>query len=263
MKSKGKQILIGTSGWNYAHWVGKFYPTKLKSYEDLKFYAERYNTVENNSSFYRIASPPTYKKWFKATPDDFIFSLKLNKIFTHSYRLKMDGDTPEETAVRQEKLFTILDDLQVLENKLGCLLMQMPPSFKFDAERVESFLKLITKQIKKLKYQPDLAFEFRHPTWFTKEAYAILKRYNVALVMAQSSRYPLDRAVTADFLYIRFHGPKQLFASPYSDAEMQDWWQFLNKAKKIKRVYIYFNNDIGGYALDNSQYLQKLSSASK
>jgi uncharacterized protein YecE (DUF72 family) len=255
-----KQILIGTSGWNYAHWVGKFYPEKFKSYDDLKYYAQFYNTVENNSSFYRIASSPTYKKWFKATPDDFIFSLKLNKLFSHNYRLKMKGDTPEETALREEKLLKILEDLQVLENKLGCLLIQMPPSFKLDLERVESFFKLLTKLLKKLKYKPDVAIELRHASWFCKEAYSLFKKYNVALCIAQSARYPHERVVTADFLYIRFHGPAQLFASPYSNAEMKDWWQFINGARKIRRVFAYFNNDIGGHALDNSQYLQRLAS---
>ncbi len=254
-----KQILIGTSGWNYAHWVGKFYPVKLKSYEDLKYYAKFYNTVENNSSFYRISTAATYKKWFKATPDDFVFALKLNKLFTHNYKLKMySDDDPEEANKREEKLFSILTDLQVLENKLGCILMQMPPSFRLDLERLETFLKIITRQIKKLKYKPDLALEIRHQSWFDKNAYTLLKKYNVAMAIAQSSRYPHERVITADFLYVRFHGPKELFASPYSNAEMQDWAKFIKEAKKIKRVYVYFNNDIGGHALDNSQYLQTL-----
>jgi uncharacterized protein YecE (DUF72 family) len=248
-----KQIYIGTSGWNYAHWIGKFYPKKFKSYDDLKFYAGHYNTVENNSSFYRIASEATYKKWAKVTPDNFVFSLKLNKLFTHNYRLKIEE--PE----RQEKIFNILSDLQVLENKLGCILVQMPPSFKIDLERLETFLQIMQKLFKKLKYKPDITFEFRHPTWFQKETYQVLKKYNAALTIAQSSRYPSDKAVTADFLYVRFHGPAQLFASPYSNAEMLEWWKFMNSKRGIKKIYAYFNNDLGGHAVDNSKYLQKLA----
>ncbi len=247
-----KEILIGTSGWNYPHWIPKFYPKQLKSYEDLKFYSHYYNTVENNSSFYRIAKEVTYKKWFTSTPEDFVFSLKLNKLFTHNYRLIMDDE-------RAEHLLEMLSNLQVLKNKLGCLLLQMPPSFKLDIPRVKSFLTILQKVLKKLDYKPDIAIELRHASWYTDEAYQLFKKYNVALVSAQSSRYPSERVVTADFLYIRFHGPKQLFASAYSTEEMQDWWKFIKNAKDIRRVYVYFNNDLGGHAIDNSRYLQELA----
>ena len=246
-----KKILIGTSGWSYDHWIGPFYPKKLKSYDDLHFYAEHFTTVENNSSFYRIASEATYKKWANVTNDNFVFSLKLNKTFTHIHRLMLD-------KALFEQLEEHLSNLQVLKEKLGCLLIQTPPSLKYDLTVLNKFLSQITKIISTLEYKPNLAIEFRNKHWFTQELYDVLKKYNVAFTIAQSSRYPYEKIVTADFLYIRFHGPRELFASLYSEEDMEEWRQFIAKTKKIKKVYMYFNNDFHGYAIENARAMQKL-----
>jgi uncharacterized protein YecE (DUF72 family) len=243
-----KKILIGTSGWRYTDWIGPFYPHEMKSYEDLRFYATQFNTVENNSSFYRMASLATYKTWHRVTGDDFTFSLKMNKVFTHTHRLVLDDE-------RKRLLQEHFQNLQVLKHKLGCILIQTPPSLKYDLSILETFLKFLTKSVKPLEYKPDFAIEFRNKNWFTDELYALLKKYNIAFTIAQSSRYPFVKVRTADFLYIRFHGPKELFASLYSHAEMDEWKEYIDKVPKAKKAYVYFNNDFYAYAIDNARYL--------
>lgn len=248
--------MIGTSGWSYDHWIGPLYPEKLKSYDDLKFFSERFDTVENNSSFYRIASRATYQKWFRVTKEGFVFSLKLNKTFTHVHRLVLD-----DALLSQLKEH--FSNVQVLQNKLGCLLIQTPPSLKYDLKVLDIFLSQITGLTDALAYKPDLAIEFRNKYWFTKDLYALLRKYNVALTVAQSSRYPSERQITANFLYVRFHGPRELFASRYSEDEMDEWWRYITSARNVKKVYIYFNNDFHGYAIENARYLQSLQEKAK
>ena len=249
---KGAEIYIGTSGWHYTHWMGKFYPPEVKGYNELRFFSEHFNTVENNSSFYRISKESTYKTWVRMTPESFTFSLKLNKFITHTHRLELTDEV-------QEKCIAILTSLQVLKGQLGAILIQLPPSFKYDLIHLETFLTFFTSEIQKQEYKPDLAIEFRNKIWFTKDAYELLKKYNVALVAAQSSRYPGVQKVTADTCYIRMHGPEKLFASSYSDEQLEEWAVFIRKsAKKVKRVYVYFNNDFYGYAIDNAKTLQEM-----
>lgn len=249
-----KEILIGTSGWNYKDWIGKFYPKGLKSYEDLKFFSRYYRTVENNSSFYHISKAVTFKKWYTSTPENFVFSMKLNRLFTHDNKLVLNDELIE-------KLKELLSNTQELKEKFGALLIQTPPSLRYDLTMLRSFLDTFTGLIKELKYQPDLAIEFRNKYWFTEELYELLREYKVAWTIGQSSRYPGARIITGEVMYIRFHGPTKLFASLYTNEEMEDWWKFIQSAKGVKKVYIYFNNDFFGYAIDNSRYLQKLSGA--
>lgn len=249
-----REIYIGTSGWHYSHWNGVFYPPEITGYNELRFFSEHFGSVENNSSFYRIASEGTYKTWDRMTPGGFKFSLKLNRLITHLKRLELSDEVRERTEY-------ILTTTQVLGNKLGAFVIQLPPSFRPDFEKVDTFLTYFTGTARALPCPPDIAIEFRHKEWFTDDTYALLKKHNVALVSAQSSRYPESRELTADFLYLRLHGPKQLFASPYSTDELTDWAKYIKKAGKGKRAYVYFNNDIGGYALDNAKELQALLKA--
>ncbi|MDB5259888.1 MAG: hypothetical protein JWN37_119 [Candidatus Nomurabacteria bacterium] len=249
---KGPQILIGTSGWHYNHWLGLFYPESITGYNELTHFAKHFNTVENNSSFYRISKESTYKTWKSKTPEGFIFSLKLNKIITHINRLKLTDEVKERTIY-------ILNSTQVLESKLGCIVIQLPASFKLDVKLLESYLKFLEKEIKKLKYPPDIAIEFRRKDWFIEKVFTLLRKYNAAIVAAQSSRYPDTREVTADFMYIRMHGPEKLFSSSYTDEQLKEWAKYIKKSsKRLKRAYVYFNNDFHGYAISNAKRLQEL-----
>lgn len=247
------QLFIGTSGWHYNHWIGSFYPPEIKGYYELRYHSEHFNTVENNSSFYRISQESTYKTWVKMTPENYKFSMKLNKAITHIHCLELTDEV-------QEKVQYILSSTQVLGERMGAIVIQLPPSFKYDMERLEKFLAFFTGEIKKQKYTFDVAIEFRKIVWFTDEVYKLLKKYNVALVAGQSSRYPEVRRVTADFAYIRMHGPEKLFASKYSSGQLQDWANYIREiSPSVKKVYVYFNNDFYGYALDNAKELAQIT----
>ena len=245
-------VYIGTSGWHYPDWVGLFYRPNIKGYDELKYHATHFETVENNASFYLISQETTYKTWDRMTPPEYKFSMKLNKAITHVARLEL-------TTEVKEKVQLILESTQVLKDKLGAMVIQLPPGFKLDLIRLDLFLKYFTKEIQKQTYKFDIAIEFRHNKWFIGEVYSLLEKYNVALVAGQSSRYPEMRRVTADIAYIRMHGPEKLFASKYSREQLIEWATYINKiSTTLKKIYVYFNNDFYGYAITNAKKLIEL-----
>lgn len=242
-------IYIGTSGWHYNHWIGKFYPKDIKGFYELKYHSEHFNTVENNSSFYHISKKSTYKTWDKMSPDNYRFSMKVNKLITHEAKLKLTDEVIERVTY-------ILDITQVLGNKLGAIIIQLPPSFRFDIPILESFLKFFRQQVNLQIYKFDVAIEFRNKYWLVEETYKVLRKYNVALVAGQSSRYPLARKITADIAYIRMHGPEKLFASKYTQEQLHEWANYIKLiSSDVKRIYVYFNNDFFGYAIENAKEL--------
>ena len=246
------QLYIGTSGWHYNDWLGLFYPPEITGYNELRFHAQHFNTVENNSSFYRIAQESTYKTWARMTPENYKFSIKLNKLITHIHRLELNDEVREKTHY-------ILTSTQILKKKLGAIVIQLPPSFRYDVEKLEKFLAFFTAKIQTLEYKCDVAIEFRNKYYFTDEVYKVLKKHNTALVTAQSSRYPEVRHLTADFTYIRLHGPEKLFASSYSTEQLEDWATYIRSiSSKVKKIYVYFNNDFHGYALENARQLNEI-----
>lgn len=248
------KIYVGTSGWHYSDWIGTFYPREVKGYNELKYHSEHFNTVENNSSFYHISKESTYLTWYKTSSDNYTFSIKLNKLITHIKRLTLDEEV-------KEKIEYILSSSQVLKEKLGAIVIQLPPSFKPEPEFLEIFLLYFTNEVSKKEYKFDVAIEFRNKQNFREEIYTVLRKYNVALVAGQSSRYPLAREITADFTYIRMHGPTKLFASKYSTDQLLEWANYIKSiSKQVKKVYVYFNNDFYGYAIENAKELSSLLS---
>jgi uncharacterized protein YecE (DUF72 family) len=246
------QLYIGTSGWHYNDWLGLFYPPEVTGYNELTYHAKHFNTVENNSSFYRIASAGTYKTWDSKTPEGYKFSIKLNKIITHTHRLEVNDEV-------RERVQFVMESTQVLGDKLGAVLIQLPASFTFDLPKLEKFLDYFTDAVRAYDTHFDIAIEFRNKYWFVPETYELLRHYNVGLVAGQSSRWPGVREVTADIAYIRMHGPEKLFASSYSDEQLRDWANYIKSMPpKVKRVYVYFNNDFHGYALKNAQRMAEL-----
>jgi uncharacterized protein YecE (DUF72 family) len=253
-RKKAGKLFIATSGWLYKDWGEKFYPSDLPDREKLIFYAKHFATNEINSSFYHEPRESTYDRWREITPDYFIFSVKVNRLITRFKRLKGVKVIWRRFVTRAVRL----------EHKLGPLLLQFPPSFAATPQtrkRLIAFLEhTLTLNKKFSAVRLRLAFEFRHPSWCTNETYDVLKQYNAAWVISQSSRFPADEVVTADFIYIRFHGPGALFSSNYSQTELKEW------AKKIVRrqkqgldIFAYFNNDNYGYAIDNAFTLLKLT----
>ena len=242
---KGK-LFIGTSGWVYSHWEGIFYPRDLSSKDKLKYFSKHFKTTEINYSFYHLPRQSTYQNWYSQTPENFLFAVKASKFITHIKRLK-----GVKKAWKQ-----FLESALILKEKLGPILFQFPPSFRANKEeikRLEDFLRLITKN--KLYY----AFEFRHKSWCDEKICQLLKKYNVAWVIADSPSYPKAEVVTADFVYLRMHGSKVLFSSNYTKKELKAISQKIKKwLKKNRDTFVYFNNDAYGYALKNAKMLEKL-----
>ncbi|MFZ5800740.1 MAG: DUF72 domain-containing protein [Candidatus Omnitrophota bacterium] len=237
-----KQLLIGTSGWNYPHWKGVFYPENLSSSKWLEYYAKCFNAVELNVTFYRMVRRATFEGWYQRTPKDFYFVVKGSRFITHIKRLRAAG----------EALRLLLKNAGGLKEKLAAVLWQLPPSFKKNLKTLEAFCRLLKKT------NTRNAFEFRHPSWFDKETYRVLKRYNCALCNAHSGRrYPCVKEITADFLYLRFHGGEALYASDYPDVELKEWAALVRQSK-CRDIFAFFNNDACGYALKNAQHFRQL-----
>jgi len=238
------KVLVGTSGFSYAHWAdGVFYPHELHSDQWLEFYAIKFKTVEINMSFYRLPSFITFENWRKYTPKDFAFSIKGSRYITHVKKL-LDC----EEAVR--KLF---DSASGLGKKLDIVLWQLPQNFHADPGRLASFLDVLGAcERGKVRH----SFEFRHKSWFTDDVYKILKERNASLCIADSSRWPSEEKVTADHVYLRFHG-REAYRSDYPDEQLVKWGL---KAKRWAAtgldVYAYFNNDANAYAVRNALALK-------
>lgn len=232
---------IGTSGWNYPHWQGIFYPKDLNQGNWLEHYAKFFNAVELNVTFYRLVQKKTFHNWRKRTPKEFSFVAKGSRFITHIKRIN--------SVKKSLNLF--IDNVVELKEKLAAMLWQFPPSFKEDHKRLESFFKALNKT--KIRQ----VFEFRHGSWFKKETYALLKKYNACLCIAHSARFPCAKEVTADFLYLRFHGSDSLYSSNYFDRELKEWADFAKKHKN-KDIFAFFNNDAYAYAIKNALKFKEL-----
>lgn len=244
------RLYVGTAGWSYAGWDRVFYPEKVRtSYERLTFYATSFNAVEVNYSFYHLPKPETCAKWADTVPRHFLFAMKASRFITHVKRL-------EAVAEAWEKF---LASVRTLGDRLGPILFQLPPSFQADHKRLEGFVDIVKRDRKTPRVRP--VFEFRHRSWFTEATYDILRKAGATLCIAHSSRYPHVEEVTADLIYYRFHGPKELFASKYSDGQLRSWGvQMRRHLDAGKTVHAYFNNDAYGYAVENARTLRALVS---
>jgi len=250
-----KKLFIGTSGWGYPHWESVFYPENLASKDKLKYYSQQFKTVEVNYSFYHLPKPKIYQNWYSQTSGDFLFIVKASRFITHIKRLKgVKG--PWRTFIK---------NTLNLKEKLDSILFQFPPNFRGTPEnikRLKDFLKFIRVNPRRYPRKPAtlrFAFEFRHESWFDKKTYNLLKKYNVAWVIADSLHYPKAEEVTADFVYVRMHGSEALFSSKYTKKELKNLVEKIKKwLKQKKDVFVYFNNDASGYAVENAKTLIKL-----
>jgi len=231
---------IGTSGWHYDHWRSRFYPEKLAKPKWLEFYATNFATVELNNSFYQLPSEAAFATWRDSSPATFTFAVKVSRFITHIKRLR---DTEEAV----DKFIT---RAQILGEKLGPLLYQLPPNMHRDDERLESFLSILPQGIKHV-------FEFRHQSWLEETVFKTLHKYNIGLCVFDMPSLSCPLVTTADFAYIRFHGSTGLYWSCYSDEELADWAKRLaDLAVNLKAVYIYFNNDAEAFAVRNAMTLR-------
>lgn len=236
---------IGTSGWSYAGWKGDFYPAELPLRKHLEFYTSKFDTVELNASFYHLPRETTAINWNNNTPGNFKFCPKLSRYLTHIKRLK-------EFEEPLQRFFTVFDHLH---NKLGPVLIQLPPSLKFEKEFIEPFFKHLSDKYRNYRF----ALEVRHTTWLDENALNLMRKHNLAFVISQSGGFfPYAEHITSDAIYVRFHGPGALYSSNYSP-------QYLSAfARKIRswmddnhEVWCFFNNDVNVYAPKNALSLIK------
>jgi len=226
---------IGTSGWHYDHWKGPFYSSGLPEKAFLQYYAGSFGTAEINNSFYRLPERKTLLRWRSAVPEDFVFSVKASRYLTHMKKLK----DPKEPL---ERLF---DRVDALEDKLGPILFQLPPRWRSNPTRLEGFLEAL---LEGKRY----AFEFRDRSWFDEKNYELLKSHGSAFCVYDLDGTISPEEITADFAYVRLHGPDGPYRGRYGAERLARWAGTVSAwLKEGLDVYCYFDNDEAGYgALD-------------
>lgn len=238
---KGK-IHIGTSGWHYKHWKGTFYASDTKEKDQFSEYIKSFLTVELNNSFYMLPPPKTFENWRKASPANFVFSVKASRFFTHMKKLVVD----------KESIKRFFHSVDRLEEKLGPILFQLPPKWQVNPGRLAEFIAALPKGYR-------YTFEFREHSWYNEEVYNILRANNCAFCIYELEYHLSPVMVTADFVYTRLHGPGKKYQGSYSDKTLKEWaarckaWR-----EKGLDVFIYFDNDQNGYAAFNAQKLLTL-----
>lgn len=234
-------VRIGTSGWHYGHWAGPFYPPDLPKDKWLEYYAQRFDTVEINNTFYQLPREETFRNWRKQAPAGFLFTVKANRYITHIKRLK----DPQEVLDR------FFERVRLLKKNLGPILYQLPPSLHKDLARLELFIELLPKS-------NFAVFEFRHESWYCEDTYKLLDKFNVGFCIHDLSGLESPRVVTGDIIYVRFHGTTGRYSGCYSKPMLGNWAKWLkDHAKDVHSIYVYFNNDACAYAVSNAKTLKK------
>jgi uncharacterized protein YecE (DUF72 family) len=281
-------VRIGISGWNYKPWRGVFYPEGLAHKKELAYAASLFSSIEVNGTFYGLQRPSSFAAWTEQTPENFVFSIKGSRYITHMLRLR---------NVEQPLANFFASGVLALGHKLGPILWQFPPNFQFSRDLLEEFFSLLprdTHAAATLAQRHDErmkgraytalgrlhavrhAMEIRHPSFVVPEFVALLRRYNVALVCADTVEWPLLMDVTADFVYCRLHGSEVLYTSGYSDEALDRWaarvaaWTRGEEVtdgdhaspkparkRAARDVYVYFDNDAKVFAPKDAQGLAR------
>lgn len=239
-------IHIGTSGWSYKHWKEIYYPPKLAATKWLSFYAQTFRTTEINASFYRLPLEQTIIKWMQMVPKGFLFCPKMSRYLTHMKKLR----EPEEPL---ERFFGIFEPMKKM---MGPVLIQLPPQLKFNYDIADYFFHLLKKNYRVYEF----VLEVRHDTWLQEDSLTLMTKYDIGFVISQSEeKFPYSEMVTAKNIYVRFHGPKELYASSYPDEMLHDFARKFKKwMKEGHEVWTYFNNDIFGYAIGDAKRLMAI-----
>lgn len=281
-------VRVGVSGWDYRSWEGDFYPEGLAAARRLAYAARRFDTIEINATFYRLASPTLFRRWRLASPEGFRFAVKGSRYITHRKRLR-----GTEVAVANFFASGILE----LEETLGPILWQLPADLRFDAGAVGDFLALLPRDTRAAwslarghdgrvaettatvpaRHRIRHVLEFRHPSFLSAELVRIARHHGVALAFSHSAEWPYVEELTAGFVYLRLHGPAELYASAYGSERLRRWaeriraWQAGEEPENPARisarvppprlgrdVYVYFDNDAGGHAPREARELRAL-----
>ena len=236
------QVRIGTSGWHYRHWRGPYYPPSVAPRAMLDYYARDFDTVEVNNSFYRLPSSTAFAAWKRSTPVGFCFAVKGSRYLTHRKKL-LDP---------QPALDRLMEATDGLGAKLGPILFQLPPNWHCNPDRLAAFLRTLPSKTR-------FTIEFRDQSWHNRQVFQLLQEHNVAWCVYELGgiRSPIE--VTADFVYVRLHGPGNKYQGDYSHQTLKSWVAHVDRWIKSDRdVYVYFDNDQAGYAVKNAQELKRM-----
>jgi uncharacterized protein YecE (DUF72 family) len=232
------RLFIGTSGWNYKHWRIPFYQG-LPAAEFLSFYARRFKAVEVNKSFYRLLTRAETRRWARQTPDDFLFVLKGSRFITHMLKLKKP-----RPALRH-----FFAPLSPLQKKMGPVLFQLPPNWNKDIDRLKDFLTALPSGHR-------VAFEFRDPRWISDDVLELLRAHGAAFCLYDFDGHASARHVTADFTYVRLHGPGAKYQGLYTAAQLDDWADWIKRQTRAGTdAYCFFDNDQNAFAVRNATEL--------
>lgn len=235
------RLRIGTSGWSYGHWRGVFYPEHLPADDWLAFYARHFDTVEVNRSFYSLPASHTVAQWCGATPGHFRLALKASRFITHMKKLKDPASSLP--------LFAEVAD--AFGDKLGPVLFQLPPRWSVNPARLSAFLGALPKRWR-------CAFEFRDPSWHCEEVWELLGKHNAACCIFDIGGFTSPVVTTADFAYVRLHGPAEAYAGRYGGRALERWAQIIGGFRSVGEVWVYFDNDEAGYAVQDALALNTL-----
>ena len=250
-----RRVRVGISGYVYRGWRNKFYPADLPARRWLEYASRKFNSIELNGTFYSLKSPAVYRKWVGEVPEDFVFAVKGSRFVTHNLKLRN-----AEGALANFFASGVL----ALGGRTGPFLWQLPATYGYTRDRVTGFLELLPRsssEAARLARRHDHrvrdpltrtrvrvpyrhAFEVRHPSFFCDEFYGLLEDAGCALVLADTAgKFPYEEKVTANFVYIRLHGSRQLYVSGYADAELDMWAAKIKRWRRRGDVYVYFDND--------------------
>ncbi len=242
--SELRPVRIGCSGWNYKHWRdGVFYPPRLPPRRWLEHYAAYFDTVEVNSTFYRLPRRSAVANWVAQTPPRFLFTIKASRYLTHIKRL---ADVASGVAIFYDRIAPLVGS-----PKFGPVLWQFPPTFKRDDDRLAYAL----EQLPPGRH----CFEFREPSWFTDDVYALLREHGVALVIGDRPEVASFQTheMTADWTFVRFHYGHRGRRGNYSVSELETWQRRVARWRRDREVFLYFNNDWEGFAIQNALWMAK------
>jgi uncharacterized protein YecE (DUF72 family) len=237
-----QRIRVGCSGWVYKHWRGLFYSEGLPQKRWFERYAEEFDTVELNNSFYHLPKPETFDKWREQAPPGFCYAVKANRYLTQAKKLKEC----------EEPLQRMMAAVRHLGDRLGPMLYQLPPSMKINLERLEGFLRILPQGVASV-------FEFRNKDWYAAETYALLGRYGASFCVHDMPGSKSERIAVGPIAYVRFHGGEGKYWGRYSDERLLSWTDWIiEQARQGRTVWCYFNNDIHGHAIEDARTLKSM-----
>jgi uncharacterized protein YecE (DUF72 family) len=240
--ARPEPIRIGCSGWNYRHWRGSFYPEKMPVRCWFDHYAAVFDTVEINNSFYRLPPASTFEKWRNQAPPGFCYAVKANRFLTQAKKL-------HDCA---EPLKRMLTAMRHLKPHLGPILYQLPPRFRINCDRLESFLNILPRDFAHI-------FEFRDKSWFDEAVLKLLDSHDAGFCVHDMHGLETPRWASGPAAYIRFHGTSGKYVGRYSDDLLEDWAGWIGKlARSGRPVWAYFNNDIHAHAVEDARNLRSI-----